>query len=59
MGMSHLFWNLTLKDMILSVASYDERSLERDPSVHCGNQITYLNFVKKKKESLIKNDIVT
>ena len=27
------FWNLTLKDLSLSVTSFDERSLKHDPSV--------------------------
>ena len=27
------FWNLTLRELSLSVASFDERSLEHDPSV--------------------------
>ena len=31
------FWNLTLRDLSLSIASFDERSVEHDPSV-CYNR---------------------
>lgn len=52
------FRNLTLRDLSLSIATYDESSLERDPSVYHGNQINF-KFVKKNKESLIKIEFVT
>ena len=38
-GMHSLFQNLTLRDLSLSVATYDDRSLEYDTSVNCSNQI--------------------
>ena len=47
-GRYTLFWNLTLRDLSLSVATYDERSLEYDTSVHDSNKRTYLKFVSSE-----------
>ena len=58
-GRNNPFWNLTLRDLSLSVATYDDRSLEYDTSFHCSNKITYLKFVKKKEQSLVRIEIVT
>ena len=43
-----MFWNLTLRDLSLSVATYDDRSLEYDTSIYSSNKRTYLKFVSSK-----------
>ena len=54
-----MFWNLTLKDLSPSDASYDERSLEHDPSVYYDNRRKKLISSLLKKESPIKIEIAT
>ena len=43
-----LFWDLTLRDLSLSIATYDDRSLEYDTSVHYSNKRAYLKFVSSE-----------
>ena len=47
--------NLTLKDLSLSVTTYDVRSLQYDTSVHGSNP----KIVKRKKQSPVRIEIVT
>ena len=42
------FQNLTLRDLSLSIATYDDRSLEYVTSFHCSNKGTYFKFVSSK-----------
>ena len=56
--MYSLFWK-PIRDMSLSMGTYDDKLLEYDTSVKFSNKITYHMFFKKKKQSPVRIEIVT